>query len=90
MDLRKVTNKLIVKCKDYEMPFSKGLLARSLTTAGMKPSESYHLATDIEKILEEQGINTITKDEIRKIVYDYLISKNYTILLKNIYYGEGY
>ncbi|HIP17022.1 MAG TPA: 2-phosphoglycerate kinase [Methanothermococcus okinawensis] len=78
MDLRKVTNKIIVKCKDYEMPFSKGLLARSLTTAGMKPSESYHLAKDIEKILEEQGIDAITKDEIRKIVYEYLISKNYT------------
>ena len=77
MDLRKVTNKIIVKGKNYDMPFSKGILARSLTAAGMKPSEAYNVAREIEKMLNERGVDTITKEELRRIVYDYLISKNY-------------
>jgi len=77
MDLRKITNKIIVKGKNYDMPFSKGILARSLTAAGMKPSEAYNIAREIERMLNERGVETITKNEIRKIVYEYLISKNY-------------
>lgn len=77
MDLKKITDKIIVKGKNYDMPFSKGILARSLTAAGMKPSEAYNIAREIEKMLKERGVEIITKDEIRKIVYEYLISKNY-------------
>ena len=63
--------------KNYEMPFSKGLLARSLTAAGMKPSEAYMVAKEIEKTLEDEGLDTITKDDLRKRVYYYLLVKNY-------------
>ncbi|WP_292460336.1 2-phosphoglycerate kinase [Methanothermococcus sp.] len=77
MNFKTITDKIIVIGKNYEMPFSKGLLARSLTAAGMKPSEAYMVAKEIEKTLENEGYNTITKNELRKRVYYYLLTKNY-------------
>ncbi|AEH06244.1 2-phosphoglycerate kinase [Methanothermococcus okinawensis] len=77
IDFKSITDKIIVSGKNYEMPFSKGLLARSLTAAGMKPSEAYMVAKEIEKTLEDEGYESITKDELRKRVYYYLLTKNY-------------
>jgi 2-phosphoglycerate kinase len=77
MELKHLINKIMVVDKNYEMPFSKGILARSLTAAGMKPSKAYIVAMEIEKILEEEGIETISKDDLRTRVYYYLLTKNY-------------
>ncbi len=77
MKLKNIVNKIMVIDKNYEMPFSKGILARSLTAAGMKPSKAYIAAMEIEKMLEEEGIDTISKDELRTRVYYYLLTKNY-------------
>ena len=77
MELKNLINKIMVIDKNYEMPFSKGILARSLTAAGMKPSKAYIVAMEIEKILEDEGIETISKDDLRTRVYYYLLTKNY-------------
>lgn len=77
MELKQIINKIMVVDKNYEMPFSKGILARSLTAAGMKPSKAYIVAMEIEKMLEDEDIKTISKDELRKRVYYYLLTKNY-------------
>jgi 2-phosphoglycerate kinase len=77
MELKNLINKIMVVDKNYEMPFSKGILARSLTAAGMKPSKAYIVAMEIEKILEDEGIETISKDDLRTRVYYYLLTKNY-------------
>jgi 2-phosphoglycerate kinase len=75
--LNKRLNKIMVIGKNYEMPFSKGILARSLTAIGMKPTQSYKLASEIESILKKEGITSILKDDLRTRVYYYLITKNY-------------
>ncbi|MCS3901619.1 2-phosphoglycerate kinase [Methanococcus voltae] len=72
-----ITDKIIVTAKDYEMPFSKGLLARSLTTAGMKPSEAYIFARGIEADLNTDSLKRISKYELRQRVYYSLISDDY-------------
>jgi 2-phosphoglycerate kinase len=77
MGFEYLTNQIIVKDKDYEMPFSKGILARSLTAAGLKPSIAYSIAREIEAMLKEEGVKVINKDELRRRVYYYLIDKNY-------------
>ena len=77
MKLKNIINKIMVIDKNYEMPFSKGILARSLTAAGMKPSKAYIVAMEIEKILEDEGIETVSKDDLRTRVYYYLLTKNY-------------
>jgi len=77
MTFEEITNKILVKDKEYEMPFAKGLLTRSLTAAGMKPSESYILAREIERDLTDQGLKKISKDELRRRVYYTLINRDY-------------
>lgn len=87
MDLQ---NDIIVRGKSYEMPFSKGILARSLTAAGLKPSIAYRIAWDIYEMLKKENIRVIDKADLRRRVYYYLISKNYDEVAKNIYYGEWF
>nr|A9A9N2.1 RecName: Full=2-phosphoglycerate kinase; Short=2PGK [Methanococcus maripaludis C6] len=70
-------SRILVTDKEYDMPFSKGLLARSLSAAGMKPSESYTLAREIERDLNEQNVLKISKDELRRRVYYTLINRDY-------------
>ncbi len=77
MNLKNIVDKIMVIDEDFEMPFSKGILARSLTAAGMKPSKAYLVAMDIERTLENEGINSIEKNCLRKKVYDYLIQHNH-------------
>ena len=79
MDLE---NDIIVRGKSYEMPFSKGILARSLMAAGLKPSIAYRIAWDIYENLKKENIKVIDKAELRRRVYYYLISKNYDEVAK--------
>ncbi|ACV25260.1 2-phosphoglycerate kinase [Methanocaldococcus fervens] len=79
MDLQ---NDIIVRGKSYEMPFSKGILARSLTAAGLKPSIAYRIAWDIYEMLKKENIKVIDKSDLRRRVYYYLISKNYDEVAK--------
>ncbi len=79
MDLQ---NDIVVRGKSYEMPFSKGILARSLTAAGLKPSIAYKIAWDIYEMLKRENIKIIDKADLRRRVYYYLISKNYDEVAK--------
>ncbi|CAB3288755.1 2-phosphoglycerate kinase [Methanocaldococcus lauensis] len=79
MDLQ---NDIVVRGKSYEMPFSKGILARSLMAAGLKPSIAYRIAWDIYEMLKKENIKVIDKAELRRRVYYYLISKNYDEVAK--------
>ncbi|NPA63302.1 MAG: 2-phosphoglycerate kinase [Methanococci archaeon] len=79
MDLQ---NDIVVRGKSYEMPFSKGVLARSLTAAGLKPSIAYRIAWDIYEMLKKENVRVIDKTDLRRRVYYYLISKNYDEVAK--------
>ncbi|MEO2116951.1 MAG: 2-phosphoglycerate kinase [Methanocaldococcus sp.] len=79
MDLQ---NDIVVRGKSYEMPFSKGILARSLTAAGLKPSIAYKIAWDIYEMLKKENVKIIDKADLRRRVYYYLISKNYDEVAK--------
>ncbi|ADG13754.1 ATP-cone domain protein [Methanocaldococcus infernus ME] len=73
---------IIVIGKKIKMPFSKGILARSLTAAGLKPSIAYKLALEIYEMLKKENIKEIDKDELRRRVYYFLIEKNYEEIAK--------
>ena len=49
-------------------PFSKGLLARSLTRAGVNPEDSYEMARQLEKEFVKQGRTEVSEDEMQKIL----------------------
>jgi 2-phosphoglycerate kinase len=61
-----------VSGKKYREPFSKGVLARSLTRAEMDPNKSYTFASQIESHLRGLGIQVIELDDLVKIVREQL------------------
>ncbi|ACS89227.1 MULTISPECIES: 2-phosphoglycerate kinase [Thermococcus] len=59
--------------KNTRIPFSRGILTRSITTTGVDVGIAYSIATEIVKDLQRKKIKLITKEEIRKITYEKLI-----------------
>ena len=57
-----------VSGKKYEEPFSKGVLARSLTRAEMDPNKAYTFASQIEAHLKKEGIDLVNLDDLIRIV----------------------
>ncbi|HNS26106.1 MAG TPA: 2-phosphoglycerate kinase, partial [Methanobacteriaceae archaeon] len=58
--------------KKYREPFSKGVLARSLTRAEMDPNKAYTFASQIEAHLKEEGVEVIVLDDLIKKVTEKL------------------
>jgi len=73
-----------VSGKKYTEPFSKGVLARSLTRAEMDPNKAYTIASQIEAHLKNEGIELISIDELVKIVCERLKSENSEIAEKYV------
>jgi 2-phosphoglycerate kinase len=61
-----------VSGKKYREPFSKGVLARSLTRAEMDPNQAYTFASHVEAHLRKQGINVIKIEDLVKVVAEML------------------
>lgn len=57
-----------VSGKRYIEPFSKGVLARSLTRAEMDLNKAYVFASQIEDYLKKEGIEIISLDDLISIV----------------------
>jgi 2-phosphoglycerate kinase len=68
-------------------PFSKGILAQSLTAASVPPALAHSIAKDIEFALLERNELTLTRSRLRELVADALrhelgedMAKRYTLL----------
>ena len=57
-----------VSGKKYREPFSKGVLARSLTRAEMDPNKAYTFSSQIEAQLKKNGVTLINLDDLVTIV----------------------
>ena len=57
-----------VSGKKYREPFSKGVLARSLTRAEMDPNKAYTFSSQIEAQLKKDGVTLIKLDDLVTIV----------------------
>lgn len=68
--------------KKYREPFSKGVLARSLTRAEMDPNDAYTFASHIEAYLRKENIQLITLDDLIKIVGEKLKEEDIEIAEK--------
>ncbi len=71
-----------VSGKKYTEPFSKGVLARSLTRAEMDPNKAYTFASKIEAYLKKRKIDLITIDELVEIVFNKLKEEDKEIVEK--------
>ncbi|EHR78566.1 2-phosphoglycerate kinase [Thermococcus litoralis DSM 5473] len=59
--------------KKTKIPFSRGILTRSITSTGVDVGIAYSIAAEIVKELERKKVKVITKDEIRKMAYKKLL-----------------
>ncbi len=58
---------------DEDIPFSKGILSRSLAAAGLDPSVAYSTALEIQEKLLTEKRKTISGRRLRKIVHSQLL-----------------
>lgn len=59
---------IIITDKAHGLPFSKGLLAQSLTATGLQPSRAYEIAQTIQDDLRERSELALSTDRLREIV----------------------
>lgn len=57
---------IIVRDGKIRLPFSRGILTRSITSAGVDVGVAYALSTEIMKELEREGVREVTTDEIMR------------------------
>ena len=58
--------------KRHGLPFSKGLLAQSLTATGLSPNNAYQIATAIQDDLRERDELSVTVVRLRELAVEYL------------------
>ncbi len=56
------------------LPFSRGILTRSITLAGVDVGVAYIIATEVQKALEERKKRVVTTEEIRRLTYESLLN----------------
>lgn len=64
--------RIIITDKKHGLPFSKGLLAKSITAAGISPKQAFHIAEQVENHLRKRQLLTVTSAQLRKIVLQIL------------------
>ena len=62
-----------VKDGNNRFPFSRGIMAKSLTGAGLPVNEAYEVVKHVRNDLERQGVEEIEADRLRKIVSRHLL-----------------
>lgn len=77
-----------VSGKKYREPFSKGVLARSLTRAEMDPNKAYSFSSQVEDHLRKEGIEIINLDDLVAIVSAKLKRENKEIAEKYIHWRQ--
>jgi 2-phosphoglycerate kinase len=60
-------SEIVVRRRDYGLPYSKGLMAQSIMATGLAPARSYELARLIEERLAHNGESEISVPELRTL-----------------------
>jgi 2-phosphoglycerate kinase len=63
--------KYVISSSGEKIPFSKGVLVRDLTKAGLSVEESYRVAGEVQSMLKK----SVTSEELAKLVYEFLKSQ---------------
>lgn len=66
--------RIIITDKKHGLPFSKGLLAKSFTAAGIAPKQAYHIAELVENHLRKKNLLTVTSTQLKQIILEILLA----------------
>ncbi|MGH9280323.1 MAG: hypothetical protein ACRD12_19765 [Acidimicrobiales bacterium] len=61
---------VVVTDQEYELPYSKGLMASEIMATGLAPARAFHVAEVIEDRLHDSGRPVITRDELHAVALD--------------------
>ncbi|MGH9224430.1 MAG: hypothetical protein ACRD2W_11780 [Acidimicrobiales bacterium] len=61
---------VVVTDQEYELPYSKGLMASDIMATGLAPARAYHVAEVIEERLHAAGRLTISRDELHEVALE--------------------
>ena len=70
--MRAVTRHVVVSDNEYELPYSKGLMASAIMATGLAPARAFGVAEVIEDRLEESGAGSITRQQLNDLALDVL------------------
>ncbi|MBF0276378.1 MAG: hypothetical protein HQM13_01245 [SAR324 cluster bacterium] len=65
-----------VRSRGSETPFSKGLLARSISAAGIPPNHAHQMAQELQYKLYRDGIKEITTQNLYKRVHRQILNES--------------
>lgn len=65
-------NMILISDKTKGLPFSKGILAASISVTGLDMALCHKIAYDIEQYLINNGISRIPLDELRSLVFRFI------------------
>jgi 2-phosphoglycerate kinase len=63
---------VLVSDQEYELPYSKGLMASGIMATGLSPARAFHVAEVIEDRLHESGRTSISNAELTDLALDVL------------------
>ncbi|AIF68748.1 hypothetical protein PAP_01540 [Palaeococcus pacificus DY20341] len=80
---------IIVEDGNMRLPFSRGILTRSITSAGVDVGVAYSIAAEVMKDLQKKKKRIVSKDEIRETTYRKLLEHGYkTAARRYIFWSE--
>lgn len=66
---------IIITDEKHGLPYSKGLMASAVMATGLAPARSYVIAKQIEDKLYEQGVKSLSIEELRTVAVTVIASK---------------
>jgi 2-phosphoglycerate kinase len=63
---------MVVGDREYEFPYSKGLMASAIMATGLAPGRAFDVAEVIEQRLDDMGAATISRVDLNQLAYDVL------------------
>ncbi|MFA4668249.1 2-phosphoglycerate kinase [Pyrococcus kukulkanii] len=69
--------RVIEKGGKVSLPFSRGILTRSITSVGIDVDLAYTIAIEVQEELRRKGKTVVTKDEIRRLTYQKLVERGF-------------
>ncbi|MCU1462416.1 MAG: hypothetical protein JWO37_2491 [Acidimicrobiales bacterium] len=66
------TRHIVITDQEYELPYSKGLMASAIMATGLAPARAFHVAEVIEARLTESGRTSIGRADLTDVALDVL------------------
>ena len=63
---------VVITDQEYELPYSKGLMASEIMATGLAPARAFHVAEVIEDRLRDSGRLAIARNELNQLALDVL------------------